>query len=147
MINESLFSSKKQDYMTPIEFINSLDVKPTIDCCCTINNLNLDRYITQDMDFFKVYKQIKNEVIWCNPPYNNQRSFIEKLLEIRNQNKLIYVLIPARTDTRLFHDLLYEKARIYIQFLKGRLKFLGGEKCLSAPFPSMLVKIFPVKRI
>lgn len=45
------------------------------------------------------------------------------------------MLIPARTDTKAFHEFIYGKAEI--RFLKGRLKF-GGSKN-SAPFPSMIV--------
>lgn len=46
------------------------------------------------------------------------------------------MLIPARTDTRYFHDFIYNKAKD-IRFVKGRLKF-GGAKD-NAPFPSMVV--------
>lgn len=45
------------------------------------------------------------------------------------------MLIPARTDTKAFHEWIYGKAEV--RFLRGRLKF-GGSKN-SAPFPSMLV--------
>lgn len=45
------------------------------------------------------------------------------------------MLIPARTDTRWFHDWIYGKAEI--RFIKGRLKF--GDSRQSAPFPSMVV--------
>lgn len=45
------------------------------------------------------------------------------------------MLIPARTDTRWFHDYIYGKAEI--RFIKGRLKF--GNAKQSAPFPSMIV--------
>ena len=45
-------------------------------------------------------------------------------------------LIPARTDTKWFHEIVLPHAQ-EIRFLRGRLKF-GGMKN-SAPFPSMLV--------
>ena len=45
-------------------------------------------------------------------------------------------LIPARTDTRWFHDIVLPKAK-EIRFIKGRLKF--GDAVNSAPFPSMIV--------
>ena len=45
------------------------------------------------------------------------------------------MLIPARTDTKAFHEYIYGKAEI--RFIKGRLKF-GGSKN-SAPFPSMVI--------
>ena len=45
------------------------------------------------------------------------------------------MLLPARTDTKWFHDYIYGKAEI--RFIKGRLKF--GDAKNSAPFPSMVV--------
>ena len=45
------------------------------------------------------------------------------------------MLIPARTDTKAFHDYIYHKAEI--RFIRGRLKFGGAKN--SAPFPSMVV--------
>ena len=45
------------------------------------------------------------------------------------------LLIPARTDTKWFHEYVYHKAEI--RFIKGRVKF-GGAK-YNAPFPSMIV--------
>ena len=47
------------------------------------------------------------------------------------------MLIPARTDTRWFHEFIYKKKNVEIRFLKGRLKF--GDANNSAPFPSMIV--------
>lgn len=45
------------------------------------------------------------------------------------------MLIPARTDTKAFHEYINHQAEI--RFIRGRLRF-GGSKN-SAPFPSMLV--------
>jgi hypothetical protein len=56
-------------------------------------------------------------------------------MEAKSGNLQIVMLLPARTDTRWFHDYIYGKTEI--RFLKGRLVF-GGLKN-SAPFPSMLV--------
>ena len=55
-----------------------------------------------------------------------------------NENKkgaICVLLIPARTDTKYFHNFIYNKHEI--RFLKGRLKF--GNCKNSAPFPSMVV--------
>jgi site-specific DNA-methyltransferase (adenine-specific) len=46
------------------------------------------------------------------------------------------MLIPARTDTKYFHEYIYNKAK-EIRFIKGRLKF--GDSKNPAPFPSMVV--------
>lgn len=50
---------------------------------------------------------------------------------------IVVALLPARTDTRWFHDWIYNKPNVEVRFIRGRLKF-GGHKN-SAPFPSMVV--------
>lgn len=71
--------------------------------------------------------------VFCNPPYNRG---IAPFLERACEADLAVFLIPARTDTRWFHDICLPFAK-EIRFLRGRLKF--GEAKNSAPFPSMLV--------
>ena len=48
---------------------------------------------------------------------------------------MVVLLLPARTDTRWFHDFIYKKHEI--RFIRGRLKFNDGKQ--AAPFPSMVV--------
>lgn len=45
------------------------------------------------------------------------------------------MLLPARTDTKVFHEYIYGKAEI--RFIRGRVKF--GNSKYNAPFPSMIV--------
>ena len=47
--------------------------------------------------------------------------------------ELVVCLIPARTDTRYWHEYA---TKAEVEFLKGRLRFGGGN---SAPFPSALL--------
>lgn len=44
------------------------------------------------------------------------------------------MLIPARTDTKWFHDYCLKGD---IEFIRGRVKF--GDSKINAPFPSMIV--------
>jgi site-specific DNA-methyltransferase (adenine-specific) len=71
--------------------------------------------------------------VFCNPPYGPA---LVPFLERAKEAALAVYLIPARTDTRWFHDLVLPCAS-EIRFIKGRLKF--GDAKNSAPFPSMLV--------
>ena len=74
--------------------------------------------------------------MFCNPPYSNIARWVEKAFtETKNNNTLVVMLIPSRTDTRYFHNYIYNRAEI--RFIKGRLKF--GNSKNSAPFPSMIV--------
>lgn len=75
--------------------------------------------------------------MFCNPPYGRViGQWVEKAYkESQKPNTLVVMLIPARTDTKWFHDYIYGKAEI--RFIKGRLKFGGCKN--AAPFPSMVV--------
>ena len=84
-------------------------------------------------------KDWRNEIVFCNPPYGREIGKWVKKAAQTNQTNLndvpIVLLIPARTDTKYFHEFIYGKAEI--RFIKGRLKF--GDSKHSAPFPSMVV--------
>lgn len=71
--------------------------------------------------------------VWCNPPYG--RVIKDWVLKASQHHDLVVMLLPARTDTRWFHELVLPNADV--KFIKGRLKF-GGQTG-SAPFPSMIV--------
>lgn len=49
------------------------------------------------------------------------------------------MLIPARTDTKYFHEYIYKRHEI--RFIRGRLHF--NESKAGAPFPSMVVVMRP----
>ena len=72
-------------------------------------------------------------VCWCNPPYGREvGKWVQKAAE---SGCTVVMLLPARTDTKWFHEYIYGRAEV--RFVRGRLKF-GGSKN-SAPFPSMVV--------
>lgn len=71
--------------------------------------------------------------VFCNPPYGPG---LGKWLARAQEAIVAVYLIPARTDTRWFHDIVLPKAK-EIRFIRGRLKF--GDAVNAAPFPSMIV--------
>lgn len=76
--------------------------------------------------------------MFINPPYENIKDWVNYAITysyIHNRN--VTLLIPSRTDTKYFHDLL--NYGVDLEFIKGRLKF-GGSK-YGAPFPSVLVHL------
>lgn len=74
--------------------------------------------------------------MFCNPPYSNIGEWVKKAFtEGHKENTTVVLLIPARTDTRYFHNYILHRSEI--RFIKGRLKF--GDAKNSAPFPSMIV--------
>jgi len=70
---------------------------------------------------------------FVNPPYGTG---LDEWLERGMEADLAVFLLPARTDTRWFHEIVLPKAA-EIRFLRGRLRFGGALN--SAPFPSMVV--------
>lgn len=71
--------------------------------------------------------------VFCNPPYGPQiGAWLTRALEA----DLAVFLLPARTDTRWFHDFVLPRAS-EIRFLRGRLRF--NDHIGQAPFPSMVV--------
>ena len=74
--------------------------------------------------------------MFCNPPYSNIKAWIKKAYqESHKDNTVIVMLVPARTDTRWFHQ--YVLHRSEIRFVFKRIKFSGAK--FNAPFPSMIV--------
>ena len=72
--------------------------------------------------------------VWCNPPYG--RGIKDWVLKASQHHDSVVMLLPARTDTKWFHELVLPNADV--QFIKGRLKYGGGQS--PAPFPSMIVR-------
>lgn len=83
-------------------------------------------------------------VAFCNPPYGKEiGKFVEKAYKTVMDNRyktIIVMLIPSRTDTRYWHNYIFNCPYASIKFLKGRIKFvMDGEIQQSAPFPSAIV--------
>jgi hypothetical protein len=62
-----------------------------------------------------------------------------KCFEASQGGALVVLFVPARTDTKWFHDWVQGKAEV--TFVRGRLRF--GNADTSAPFPSMLCVYHP----
>ena len=132
MRTDVMFSSKTDLWATPQDFFNALDseFRFETDVCALPENAKCRNYYTPEVDGLK---QIWKGVCWCNPPYGRE---IGKWVKKAAESKCtVVMLLPARTDTKWFHEYIYGKAEV--RFIRGRLKF-GGSKN-SAPFPSMVV--------
>lgn len=72
---------------------------------------------------------------FCNPPYSEISSWVQKAYSESQKGKTVVLLIPSRTDTKWWHEHIMKAQEI--RFIKGRLKF--GDSKNSAPFPSAIV--------
>lgn len=138
MITQGLFSSNTPEWATPQDLYDRLNEKYhfNLDPCATKENAKCVKFYTLEDDGLK--QNWGGYRVFCNPPYGREiQKWVKKCsLEARKPNTLVVALLPARTDTKWFHDYIYNKADI--EFIKGRLKF--GKSINSAPFPSMIVK-------
>ena len=80
-----------------------------------------------------LFTEWRGRRVFCNPPYGPG---INKWLQRGLEASCAVFLLPARTDTRWFHELVLPHAT-EIRFVKGRLRF--GNAKNAAPFPSMIV--------
>jgi len=135
-MNDVLFSSKSHEWATPRWLFAQLDdeFNFTLDPCATDENATCEEYFTKEIDGLK---QNWTGMVFCNPPYGRciGKWVAKAFEEVKKGGATVVMLLPARTDTKWFHEYIYGQAEI--RFLKGRLKF--GDSKNSAPFPSMIV--------
>lgn len=146
--NSVHFKNTSDERETPKDFFNKLNrvYNFTLDPCATDFNAKCKKYYTK-LDNGLKQDWGKNNV-WVNPPYSKIDLWLEKIVEekLKYEDKInIVLLMPARTDTRCFHKYIWDRELgtkrpwvEYIDFIKGRIKFVGMKS--GAPFPSMIVK-------
>jgi site-specific DNA-methyltransferase (adenine-specific) len=144
VVSNILFSSKSDEWTTPKDFYDKLDkeYKFVFDLACSKDNCKTrDGFTIEDdaieQDWYNITLDTKGGWLWLNPPYSKCKEFVDKSYSEMLLGAKIVMLIPSRTDTKWFHEFIYNKEGVRIKFIKGRLKF--GDSKNSAPFPSMLV--------
>lgn len=141
MNTDLMFSSATDQWATPQNFFDKLndEFHFTLDVAADETNHKCEKYYDKQIDGLSqpwVTLEREREVIWCNPPYGREiGKWVEKAYTESLNGAIVVMLLPARTDTKWFHDFIYGKAEI--RFIRGRLKF--GDSKNSAPFPSMVV--------
>ena len=128
MNREALFSSATDLWETPQWFFDRLNEEFHFetDVCALPENAKCEKFYTPEQDGLK---QDWTGVCWCNPPYGRQiGKWVEKAAK---SNATVVMLVPARTDTKWFHDWALPFAEI--RFVRGRLKF--GGRNMAHRFP------------
>lgn len=145
-----MFSSKSDEWETPQELFDELnkEFNFTLDPCATDENHKCEKYYTIKED--GLIQDWSGEVVFVNPPYGRAiKMWVKKCHdEYVNNNTVVVMLIPSRTDTIWQHKYIFKEAKA-ICFIKGRLKFInrafpswnekGDYNISSAPFPSQIV--------
>ena len=127
-------SSATDEWSTPAALFSALDKEFsfTLDPCAAPENAKTERYYTAQQNGLSMAWE--NERVFCNPPYSKIKEWVKKCADEATRADLVVMLIPARTDTRWFHEFIYHKAEI--RFIKGRVQF--NDCGVNAPFPSMI---------
>ena len=129
-------SSRSAEWPTDQATFNFLDAEFnfTLDPCATHENAKCARYFTKEED--GLAQSWAGERVFMNPPYGREIArWIRKAYEAAHEGATVVGLIPARTDTRAWHDFIWDAAEV--RFVKGRLKFDGSRT--GATFPSAIV--------
>lgn len=125
-LNSGLFTSASQHWATPKDLYADLDKEFHFsDDPCPLTENSIEGLLRE-----------WGTSTFLNPPYGRDiGKWIDKARNEAQSGKTVVCLLPARTDTRWFHEHCLKAKEI--RFLRGRLKFGGAEG--NAPFPSMIV--------
>lgn len=141
------FSSTATEWETPPALYFALDdeFRFDLDPAATHENRKCERYYIAPETRAKGWVSGGGlDLIWdgrvfLNPPYGREiGEWVEKAFSetvVLKHCPIAVCLLPARTDTRWFHDWCWSAN--HIRFIKGRIQFVGAKH--AAPFPSMLV--------
>lgn len=133
------YSSATDDWETPVEFFSNLARKYwfVLDVCATEDNAKCYAFYTPEEDGLSQdwAADSLTGVCWMNPPYGREiAKWVKKAYEESQRGAIVVCLLPARTDTRWWHEYVMKGQ---VTFIKGRLKFSGAKE--NAPFPNALV--------
>lgn len=142
------FSRTSDEWETPQPFFDELNREFGfgLDVCATADNRKCARWFGIEAD--GLTQDWENSICWMNPPYSNLRNWMAKASKSAKAGAIVVCLIPSRTDTRAWHDFIWDETKhaarpgVEVRFIKGRLKFGGCDN--SAPFPSAVIIFRPL---
>jgi len=141
---KAIMTSDKQDWETPQGLFDNLnnEFDFELDAFASDKNAKCKHFFTERDDSFQ-QDWTKYKSIFINPPYTSkvQDEVLKKINDTISSNwrGVIVLLVPARTDTKRWHDYIFNKADD-IRFIKGRLRFeVDGVPRGSSTFPSAVI--------
>lgn len=136
---------RRQEWGTPEWLFRPLnEVYPfTVDAAATCDNTKCVKFWTpKENGLIQSWRQ---ETVWLNPPYSNIQPWVDKAIAEAGE---ICMLLPSRTDTQWFHDLLNVEEPCFrdgtkmfsVFFLRKRISFVPPEGIpLSSPNERSLI--------
>jgi len=130
MKQNQLFTSINQAWATPQDFFEKLndEFDFTLDPCCTTFDCKCPDgfYFDRGMDGLKLEWSGR---VFVNNPYDQNKLWVPCCAEQSKNCDVIVQLIPARTDTVVFHDHIWDRGKnrtrpgVELRLIKGRLTF------------------------
>ena len=137
--NMGRYYGSGRDWETPPEVFDPLNAEFnfTLDVCAKPETAKVRRYFTEAEDGLR--QSWAGEVCWMNPPYGREiYDWTAKALAESRAGATVVGLLPASTDLEWWHrDVLHRRAEI--RYIRGRVRFLQGERWVSGMFPSVVV--------
>ena len=136
--------NSRDDWATPEDLFEKIQEKYRleIDACATPENSKLPRFWTPEQDGLS--KPWSYKRVFCNPPYSQKTEWIQKAVyEVKERGcTIVVLLLPASTDTRWFHDVVFESGVCSeLVLLSPRISFEDptGDSRSSPPHGSCLI--------
>ena len=143
------------EWETPRSLFDPLDreFEFLLDVAATPENTRCPLYITAEEDALSIgWAEFAGSrhgfAAWMNPPYGRDIGrWLAKAAAEREHGVTTVCLLPARTDTRWWHQYVWDgsthhpRTGVEVRFLQGRVRFeLDGQPAPSgSTFPSVLV--------
>ena len=140
-------SSVRMDWRTPRDLFDALDAEFffRVDAAATRENAMVGRYYGPDHEIpahrDALALAVWNSPAWLNPPYGRALPLWMRHAHAQAEihGSTVVCLVPARTDSRWWHD--YVMQATDIRLIPGRVRFEGATA--GAPFPSAIVVFAP----
>lgn len=145
---EAMKSSDLDDWATPHTFIEYLEeaykIKFDLDACASADNYKIFPYMDKE-----IYCCFANDWfgrhVFMNPPYGKHiKDFTNRAINQVATYKVdnVWLLLPARSDTTWFQELVNHPTCHTVVFYQGRFNFQHPtRKKGSALFPSVLIRL------
>ena len=127
------------NWSTPWRVVRALELEfgPFhLDPCADPDTAKAPKFYTAEQDGLR---QKWEGRVFCNPPYSDKPAWIRKARASAEAGALVVMLLPARTDSAWFHDLVLGHAEV--RFLRRRVVFEGGPGRTKRPLDGSLLAI------
>lgn len=122
--------------ITPEDFAPlNAEFRFTVDAAASDGNHRLPRYWTKERSGLEA--DWTGERVWCNPPYSNIMSWVEKAWNERFAEVVVMLLPANRTEQKWWQENIEPRRdrelRLTTRFLRGRMRFLAAGTTAIVP--------------